>query len=376
MEAYLQMNQFEMLPLIEKYHPIKLFVKIIVGSICKIAKFKRILTNSDSGGITIIVLHKIGDSIFTTHAIKKVVEYHANKPISIICFPETKLIYQISFPGVEVLTIPHHYFWKGRIATHKAKKILKETNSKIIYDLTGAITSATLIAFSKAENIVGMNLEYFEPLYDKFCPLRKTPHLNDMYMDVVKMVFAVEDNVSYEFPFSVGQTNKVLIHPHAGWKAKEWGLEKYFEVAQKLSSQYEVEVIAEAGSLSEDIKKHIQEKFRLIEAESIENLIEGIKNCAVFIGNDSGPIYIANMLGKPTFTIYGPTNPKYSKPFGEHHVEVHKEVSCSPIHTQYCFTDAGRKCPDYICTRNLTVNEVYIKILDFLSKEKIQKHAV
>lgn len=366
------MNQFEILPLVEKYYPVKLFVKIIVGSICKIAKYKRILTNSDSERISIIVLHKIGDSIFTTHAIKKIIEFHPDKTISIICFPETKSIFQMSFPEVEVLTIPHHHFWKGRIATHKAKKILRDKKSKIIYDLTGAITSATLIASSKAKNIFGMNLEYFEPLYDKYSPLRKTPHLNDLYMDVVKMVFPVENNVSYEFPFNAGQTNKVLIHPHAGWKAKEWGIGKYLEVAKKLSSQYEVEFITERGSLAEEIKEEIKEKFKLIETESIEDLIEEIKNCGAFIGNDSGPIYIANMLGKPTLTIYGPTNPNYSKPFGEHHVEIHKEVSCSPIHTQYCFTDAGRKCPDYICMRNLTVDEVYKKILDFLCKEKIQ----
>lgn len=366
------MSQFEILPIIEKYYPIKLFVKIIVGFICKIAKIKRILRNSDSERISIIVLHKIGDSIFTTHAIKKIIEYYKNESISIICFPETKSIFQMFFPEIEVLTIPHHHFWKGRIATRKAKKILKGTKSKIIYDLTGAITSATLIASSKAKNIIGMNLEYFKPLYDKYSLLRKTPHLNDLYMDVVKMVLPVENNISYEFPFNSGQSNKVLIHPHAGWKAKEWGIEKYLEVAKKLSTKYEVEVITERGSLTEEIKEEIKEKINLIETESIENLMVEIKNCGAFIGNDSGPIYIANMLGKPTLTIYGPTNPDYSKPFGEHHTEIHKEVSCSPTNTQYCFADAGRKCPNYICMRNLTVDEVYYKILDFLDKEKIQ----
>ena len=251
------MSQFEILPIIEKYYPIKLFVKIIVGSICKIAKYKRILTNSYSERISIIVLHKIGDSIFTTHAIKKIIEFHPDKTISIICFPETKSIFQISFPEVEVLTIPHHHFWNGRIATCEAKRILSGTRAKIIYDLTGAITSATLIASSNANNIIGMNLEYFEPLYDKYTPLRKTPHLNDLYLDVVKMVFPVDNNISYEFPFNVGQTNKVLIHPHAGWKAKEWGIEKYLEVAKKLSSQYEVEFITERGALVEGIKEEI-----------------------------------------------------------------------------------------------------------------------
>ena len=31
-----------------------------------------------------------------------------------------------------------------------------------------------------------------------------------------------------------------------------------------------------------------------------------MKKCSVFIGNDSGPVQIASLLGKPTFTIYSP----------------------------------------------------------------------
>lgn len=372
MEAYLQMSQFEILHVVEKYYPIKLFVKIIVGSICKIAKYKRNIKKAETYRVGIICLNKIGDSIFTVHTIRKIVEFHPDKIISIICFPETKAIFQLVFQSVEIITIPRNYFWKGRIATRNAKKILQKERLEIIYDLTGAITSATLIVSSTANKIVGMNLEYFKPLYDYYIPIRNTPHLIDIYMDVVRQVMPIANNLNYEFPLTQSSSKKILIHPHAGWKAKEWGIEKYLEVAKKLSSQYEVEFITERGSLVEGIKEEIKEKFKLIETKSVEDLIKEIKNCGAFIGNDSGPIYIANILGKPTLTIYGPTNPNYSKPFGKHHTEIHKEVSCSPTNAQYCFADAGRKCPNYICMRNLTVDEVYRKILDFLSKEKIQ----
>ncbi|MFA6597386.1 MAG: glycosyltransferase family 9 protein [Ignavibacteriaceae bacterium] len=366
------MSQIEIIPLVEKFYPVKLFVKALVWSYCKIARLN-ILKNSAADRVVVISLHRIGDSIFTTYAIKKIVEFYKDKSISIICFSETKVIFQMSFPSVEILAIPHTFFWHGRIATREAKSILRGANAEIIYDLTGAITSATLIASSSTKKIIGMNLEYFEPLYDYYAPIRTKPHLIDTYLDVVKLVIPVENNFTFEFPIVASETNKILIHPHAGWKAKEWGINKYFELAQRLSSQYEVEFITEVNSLSKDDKKVICENFRLIETKSVKDLIEQTRDCSAFIGNDSGPVYIANLLGKPTFTIYGPTNSEYSKPFGEHHAEIHQEISCSPIATQYCFTDAGRKCPDYICMRNLTVDEVYNEILDFLSKEKIPK---
>lgn len=367
------MSQVEILPIIEKFYPAKIFVKTLIWSYCKIARLKSFFKNSDANRISILSLHKIGDSIFTIHAIKKIAEFHKDKSISLICFPETKSIFQISFPSIEILTIPHNYFWKGRIANRKAKKILRETKAEIIYDLTGAITSATLIASSYAKKIIGMNLEYFKPLYDNYTPIRTTPHLIDTYMDVVKMVIPVEDDLNYEFTYQPGETNKILIHPHAGWPAKEWGIKNYYELAKRLSSQYEVEFITEVNSLPVDIKKDIQEIFRLIETKSVEDLIENIKDCSVLIGNDSGPAHIASFLGKPTFTIYGPTNPKYCKPFGKHHAVIRQELTCSPVNENYCFTDAGLKCHDFVCMHSLSIDKVYNKIVDFLIKENIVK---
>ena len=367
------MSQLEFLPIVERYYPIKVVVKFFVWMFCKIARYKKHLPKSYSNNVSLLALHKIGDSIFTIHAIKKIIEFHQDKTISIICFPETESIYKIAFPEINILITPHKYFWKARIAKHQAKKIFRDTKPDIIYDLTGAITSATLIAFSSTKKIVGMNLEYFKPLYDYFTPMRTTPHLIDMYMDVAHLVIPAEQNLDYEFPIKSNGSRKILIHPHAGWSAKEWGIEKYFALAKRLAPEYEVEFICEEGSLSEEIKIYIRELFVLKETKSVEELIENINDCAVFIGNDSGPIYIANMLGKPTFTIYGPTNPEFSQPFGKHHVEIHHDVSCSPRNTQYCFTDAGRKCPDYVCMHNLTVDEVYNKAIDFLTNEKIPR---
>ncbi len=367
------MSQTEILPFVEKFYPLKIFVKSFIWGYCKIARLRSSFKNTDVNRIIVISLHKIGDSIFTIHAIKKIAEYHNDKSISLVCFPEAKPIFLMSFPSIDILTIPHNYFWKNRIANHSAKKILNEVGAEIIYDLTGTIASATLIASSYSKKIIGMNLEYFKPLYDLFSPIRKAPHLIDMYMDVVKMAIPVEDDFSFEFTQVPNEAQKILIHPHAGWQAKEWGLKKYYELAQRLSSQYEVEFITEVNSLHADIKKEIQENFRLTETSTIESLIENIKDCSVLIGNDSGPIYIANFLGKSTFTIYGPTNPEYSKPFGKHHAEIHQEISCSPLNTQYCFTDAGRKCPDYICMHSLSTDKVYNSLVDFLIKEKIPK---
>ena len=103
---------------------------------------------------------------------------------------------------------------------------------------------------------------------------------------------------------------------------------------------------------------------------SINELIEQTRDCSVFIGNDSGPLYIANMLGKPTFTIYGPTNPDYSIPFGDNHTFINKTIDCSPEkNKQYCHTVAGLVgCPAFKCMETLKLDEVYNKLLPFVQE--------
>jgi len=47
---------------------------------------------------------------------------------------------------------------------------------------------------------------------------------------------------------------------------------------------------------------------------------------SLFIGNDSGPVNIANFLGRPTFTIYGATNPDYASTFQNHQIHIQKNL--------------------------------------------------
>jgi len=102
----------------------------------------------------------------------------------------------------------------------------------------------------------------------------------------------------------------------------------------------------------------------------VENLIEHINSCSIFIGNDSGPIYIASLLGKPTITIYGPTNPEYSRPIGEHHHVIANTIKCSPEkNKQYCFTTAGMfGCPSFECMNLLNVDEVYNNVAPLIKE--------
>jgi len=329
-----------------------------------------------SGNIIIISLHKLGDAVFTIPTVIQVFEHFSNKNVYVLTFSENKNIYN-TIPKNEYI-IPlekDDFFLGGRIASKNARNILKNLQPNIIFDLTGNIASASLIASSKAKEIIGMNIKYCKTIYDVFIPIKNEPHLIDRYLDVIKKYLNLDENkIIKEFPVNFQTNGKILIHPFAGWKAKEWNLNKFIELADLLNEEYEVEIVSPENLIPEDIIHDIRDhQMPLSFTTSINDLVNKIKECSVFISNDSGPLYIANLLGKATFTIYGPTNPEFSLPFGKYHKFIQKKIPCSPNGTQYCFTHAGLYCPSNECMNLLQVKEVHNTLQSFLSELEIKQ---
>jgi heptosyltransferase-2 len=201
----------------------------------------------------------------------------------------------------------------------------------------------------------------------------------DIYKDVLKQAIPNYTIFSYEFDKNFDTNGKILILPFAIRKAKEWDLHKFIQLAKRLNENYEVCLISPPDFIDDDIINEISSLNLEIEiTNTVNELIEKTKGASLFISNDSGPIYIANLLGKPTFTIYGPTNPKFSLPFGKSHRFYRKILPCSADKEKVCYTLGGIYCPSYECMKLITVNEIedsvnsFIKILGI--EEKNNNH--
>jgi heptosyltransferase-2 len=220
-----------------------------------------------------------------------------------------------------------------------------------------------------------MNEKYFKNIYTNFISIRRSPHLIQKYADVADLVTSKKARID-TFPNIIKnfKTDLILIHPYAGWDAKEWGVRKFLVLAEMISKNFNTKLIFKKGDMPEDIKESIiLTNINFIETNSLNELITKIKECSLFVGNDSGPLYLAAYFGKPTFTIYGPTNPDYSKPLGKYHSHVRKDLKCSPNQKQYCFLSAGRDCPNNICMQLLGVNTVFKEISDFIENLKFKQ---
>ena len=359
---------------LDSYPLIKGFISFAFNKTFHIIK----LFNSEcknSSTTVLISLSRIGDTIFTLPSIKALKK---NSPkLTIICFNHSKIIYELFIDDVNYIVVDAKEIkFGGRIINKKYRSLLKQLNPEKIFDLTGSILSASLIFNSKAKIIIGFNECYFKEIYSTYIVKREKPHLIDMYLEVIRLQYNISDvEINREFPASFNRGDKILIHPFAGWAAKEWNINKYIELSELLLSDYNVSWIFAQSNSNEKLTELLKlKKINYIITGSLIDLVEELKSCSCIVSNDSGPLYLASALGKPTFTIYGPTNPAYSKPYGQNHRAICKQISCSPkTDEQYCHKDAGRLCKYYECMDLLSVNEVYSEVKRFLEKLNILK---
>ncbi len=85
---------------------------------------------------------------------------------------------------------------------------------------------------------------------------------------------------------------------------------------------------------------------------NIVELVGVLDRCNLLISNDTGPAHIAAALGRPTLTIFGPTNEFETAPRGLRAALLRAEgIECAR-----CML---RDCPiDHRCMTRITVDEV------------------
>lgn len=165
----------------------------------------------------------------------------------------------------------------------------------------------------------------------------------------------------------------ICIHPGGYEEHTRWMLDRYAKVADVLINRYQAKVIL-LGSMADkeiidNIIRWMSQKPILPDlGDSLQKLAAIIKRCDVFLGNNSGPIHIAAVVGTPVVAIFGAIHPLEHEnkwgPFGEGHIIVRKKIDCQDCHPGYC--------KDYKCMSMITVEDV-LEALDVQIKKERDK---
>ncbi|GIV35597.1 MAG: hypothetical protein KatS3mg031_3132 [Chitinophagales bacterium] len=153
---------------------------------------------------------------------------------------------------------------------------------------------------------------------------------------------------------------------------KNWPLIHWAEFLSRLSKTYPEYKIVLVGDEHEVEKGNKLKEISnvpllsLIDQTSIVELTMVVKNAVMYIGLDSGTMHLAAMLGIPTFTLWGPTNPLelgYGHIFPARCTDVFNNLPCHPCLSNYSpnrsHVDHPSKCNHQSCIKKLDVEIVW-----------------
>jgi O-antigen biosynthesis protein len=155
----------------------------------------------------------------------------------------------------------------------------------------------------------------------------------------------------------------VWVHPTAGNNIKEWPIEYFAVVIDRLVEAHGARIVltgapgdeaAAAGIVR--LLRHPDSVTLMIGTSPLAQLPTLMSGASLFLGNDSGVKHIAAGLGIPTVGIHGGTlDPREWGPMGPSAVAIARDMVCSP-----CYLSKIEDCHRAIaCLRQLEPGRVY-----------------
>jgi ADP-heptose:LPS heptosyltransferase len=154
-----------------------------------------------------------------------------------------------------------------------------------------------------------------------------------------------------------------LVHPTAGATIKEWPIEQFDELLQKLNETENIQPLVlctnEEFARIQCLSKNLPDLVILHEL-TLRQMMAIVKECDLVIDNDSSPVHIAAAFEVPRIVLFSQSIREIFCPYPENHQHYvfYNDVNCRECELA--------RCEDRICL-NFSPNEVFSKALEILN---------
>ncbi len=166
-----------------------------------------------------------------------------------------------------------------------------------------------------------------------------------------------------------GSNSRPLVALNAGAtnsRAKRWPEDRFAALADRLIESLGSRIVFIGAASERDCAERIIRRMKrrgavnLAGETGMAELIGALDACDLLISNDTGPAHVAAALGRPTLTIFGPTNEFETAPQGPRAAVIRAEgVECAR-----CML---RDCPiDHRCMTRVSPADVFERALELL----------
>ncbi|MDH5762893.1 MAG: lipopolysaccharide heptosyltransferase I [Nitrospinota bacterium] len=338
--------------------------------------------NQPPKNILIIKLSSLGDVIHALPSLRTLRQLYPKAHIAWIVEEKCKDVLYKN-PDLDELIVVRIRHWRrhwNRQSWREFKASVKQIQGRfdLVIDIQGLIKTGVIAFLTQSPRVIGFDKKDCREwpntwfTHEKIPFMGKKVHVVDRYLSMIKALGA--KTVSHEFPLVVPEKAEahieafwksnpelpakpiVAIHHGVGFPTKRWPMERFAQLGDRIVKELGFNVMLTWGPGEEDsVKKlssQMKEKHWVSPPNTLHESIAMLKRMSLCIGCDTGPMHLSAAQGIPTVSLFGPTNPVYSRPHGSNHEVVVKLQPCSFCHKHSCPTQIE-------CMTAITVDDAF-----------------
>lgn len=151
---------------------------------------------------------------------------------------------------------------------------------------------------------------------------------------------------------------------------KRWDKTKYADLGNRLIKEFDATILlfGSEKELNDEINNSLNNKGVIASTSDYMDSMSRLKQCNLFVSNDTAFLHSASAFKIPVVAIFGYTNYKELYPWQTENAVIRKDYECSP-----CFFNSPKPASckwtgsdEFKCIRNISVEEVYDACRKFL----------
>jgi lipopolysaccharide heptosyltransferase II len=343
-----------------------------------------IVLNDDVKNILLVRIDRIGDVILSLPMLPLLRRRYPNVRISVLMRQYTRELVEQHSCVDEVLVYEHEGSFRSLWA------ILREIRKRH-FDIAiipyPRFRPALILFFAGIRIRVGSGYRWYSFLFNR----RVFEHRKDAKRHEVEYNLSllrplgIEARGEPEFEFSISpsacdsvdtmlagnsvslQDKFIILHPGSGGSSRDWSAENFSKIGNEVQRRLGVKVIVTGGKGEERLVEEVvagmsEPPLAVVGKVSLMELGALIRRARVFISNSTGPMHIAAIVGTPVVAFFPPI------------------VQCSPVRwgpytdkkkifladNKACLLCKGSPCRSNVCMAQITVDEVFFAIKEFL----------
>ena len=282
-------------------------------------------------------------------------------------------------------------FGKNLSLAGQSLRELRETKYDITLDFQGLFKSAAIAKLARAKKRVGFDKESLrEPgsrfLLSETFPVEAEKNIVRKNLSLAERALKIQiPDKDFEFPIFTEEKHRAeaekiiseaggkfaILNPATSWVTKRWSAEKYGQLTDKLwEEEGLVSIVTTAPNeknIAEEVIKNSKSGKIFSSTLSLKGFYELAKRAEIYVGGDTGPLFLAVAANCPIVGIFGPTEwwrngSPNNDDIGVERIDIGCRVNCH-----------RRTCSNWICM-NIEIETVFQAVKKRLSlKSQVSK---